>query len=96
MYQGYTIHVIIEDIIGHPGNCIAFYYHAHTFLIPHSLYRHGHVLVVATQKQLCPDTRIPALALNGFSVTLFVSPAPKVLAEIKRIIYTALSPWFCD
>ena len=29
------------------------------------------------------------MALNGFSVLLFVPAAPKVFAEIKRTIYTA-------
>ena len=29
---------------------------------------------------------------NGFSVLLFVPPAPKVLAEIKRIVYSAFCP----
>ena len=32
------------------------------------------------------------MALNGFSVLLFVPPAPDVLTEIKRIIYTAFYP----
>ena len=32
------------------------------------------------------------MALNGFGVLLFVSPAPDVLAEIKRTIYTAFYP----
>ena len=29
------------------------------------------------------------MALNGFSVLLFVPPAPEALAEIKRTIYIA-------
>ena len=33
-----------------------------------------------------------AVALKSFSVLLFVPPAPKVLTEIKRTIYTAFSP----
>ena len=32
------------------------------------------------------------MALNGFSVLLLVPAAPKVLAEIKRTIYTAFCP----
>ena len=32
------------------------------------------------------------MALNGFSVLLFVPAAPEVLAEIKRTIYTAFCP----
>ena len=32
------------------------------------------------------------MALNDFSVLLFVPAAPKVLAEIKRAIYTAYRP----
>ena len=32
------------------------------------------------------------MALNGFSVLLFVPSAPEVLAEIKRTIYTAFCP----
>ena len=32
------------------------------------------------------------MALNGFSVLLFVPSAPEVLTEITRIIYTAFYP----
>ena len=32
------------------------------------------------------------MALNGFSVLLFVPPSPEVLAELKRAIYTAFCP----
>ena len=32
------------------------------------------------------------MAPNGFSVLLLVSAAPEVLAEIKRVIYTAFCP----
>ena len=42
-------------------------------------YKHGHVLAMATQKCLCAETRTPCY-LNGFSVLLFVPPAPLILA----------------
>ena len=53
-------------------------------LIPHS-HRYGYVLVLTTQKCLCPEIRIFAMALNGFSVLLFVPSAPEVVAEIKEL-----------
>ena len=34
------------------------------------------------------------MALNSFSVPLFLPPAPEVLAKIKRAIYTAFYPLF--
>ena len=33
------------------------------------------------------------MALNGFGVLLFVPPAPEILAETKRTIYTAFYPY---
>ena len=36
------------------------------------------------------------MVLNGFSVLLFVPPAPEVVAEIKRTMYTAFHPPVSD
>ena len=37
-----------------------------------------------------------AIAVNGFRVLLFVPPAPEILAEIKRAVYTVFTPSLSD
>ena len=39
-----------------------------------------------------PDPQIPAMALNGYSVLLFVLAVLGVFAEIKRTTYNAFCP----
>ena len=46
------------------------------------------VLALATRICLYPDPRYPVP--DGFGALLFIHPAPKVLAEIKELFYTAL------
>ena len=61
-------------------------------MFPHS-HRHGHDLVLPTQKCLRPDLRSLAMPLNCCSVLLLLSATPEVLAELKRAIYTAICPF---
>ena len=37
-----------------------------------------------------------AIAVNGFRVLLFVPPAPEILAEMKRAVYTVFTPSLSD
>ena len=62
------------------------------FLLMSYSHSHGHFLVLATQKCLRPDPRMPCYGMNCFSVLLFVPAPPKILAEITRTIYTT----FCS
>ena len=59
--------------------------HTYFFLI-HTQNRLGHVLALATENCLCLDPGFLVLALDVFSASQFVQPAPEVLAEIKATI----------
>ena len=63
------------------------------FLLISYSHSHGHFLVLATQKCLRPDPRMPCYGMNCFSVLLFVPGPLEILAgNNKNYLHHVLFP----